>query len=307
MKLESVYCHLLNHFSPIDKDALFSGEWSIIIISNNGDCQPIDYIRQFSLSVGPQITSTIVPTITLTTTTTPISSTTITDVTTITSSAPPSTTTVQGAPSATITVHPLPTITIVTRGVFTVTSIAHVADIVATSTVLTSPFCAQAAFAEPTAESKVPDPVNNEIQVTILGSNAPRDLPAPTLIARRGGSALQKRRGREEIIEVRSISARGLDKRAPDEPTTTITESSSTATDFSTITLPTSFVTGTTTLVQTSTTTPTVTVSKRGARATTVTAPGITFTNTFFIPVTEVVVTRTDAVTATITSALPCN
>ncbi|KAF2165342.1 hypothetical protein M409DRAFT_24191 [Zasmidium cellare ATCC 36951] len=288
---------------PIDKDQLTSGEWSLIIISNNGQCDPIDYIRQFSLSVGPQSTTTVVPTVTLTTTSTPISSTIITSTTTIVSSASPSTTTAVGAPSATVTYYPLPTITIVTRGVFTITSTSQVASIVATSTVTTSGPCAFAALAEPTPEVKnlIPDPINNKISVSILGNNIAR-AAEPTLITRRGGSTFSKRK--EEIIQIRSPA---LQKRAPDEPTTTIIDSTAVpSTSTSTIYAPTQTVTGTTTLVSTSTTTPVVTVSQGGAKVTTVTASRKTITNTFFIPATQVVVTRTSALTATVTSSLGC-
>jgi len=58
--------------SPIDKDQLFSGGWSIIIISNNGNAPPIAYQRDFHLTVGPQNTTTYTPTVTATVTTTPI-------------------------------------------------------------------------------------------------------------------------------------------------------------------------------------------------------------------------------------------
>lgn len=45
--------------SPIPKSSLISGEYSIIIISNNGDGDPIAYERDISLTVGPQQTSTV--------------------------------------------------------------------------------------------------------------------------------------------------------------------------------------------------------------------------------------------------------
>ncbi|KAF2706996.1 hypothetical protein K504DRAFT_384493 [Pleomassaria siparia CBS 279.74] len=44
---------------PITKGQLYSGDWSVVIISNNGDAAPIAYERDFSLSVGPQSTSTV--------------------------------------------------------------------------------------------------------------------------------------------------------------------------------------------------------------------------------------------------------
>ncbi|KAF2812432.1 uncharacterized protein BDZ99DRAFT_383484 [Mytilinidion resinicola] len=44
---------------PLDKDQLWSGPWSILILSNNGNDAPIAYERDFELSVGPQNTSTV--------------------------------------------------------------------------------------------------------------------------------------------------------------------------------------------------------------------------------------------------------
>lgn len=45
--------------SPLDKDQLFSGDWSVLIISNNGDADPIAYERDFYLSVGVPATATV--------------------------------------------------------------------------------------------------------------------------------------------------------------------------------------------------------------------------------------------------------
>lgn len=44
------------------QNQLYSGEWSLIIISNNGDGNPLANMRDFSLSVGPQQTLTVTPT-----------------------------------------------------------------------------------------------------------------------------------------------------------------------------------------------------------------------------------------------------
>jgi hypothetical protein len=44
---------------PLEKDELSSGAWSVIIISNNGDEAPIAYQRDFSLSVGIAVTTTV--------------------------------------------------------------------------------------------------------------------------------------------------------------------------------------------------------------------------------------------------------
>ena len=84
---------LIASYSPIDKDQLFSGEWSIIIISNNGDAQPIAYERDFSLTVGPQNTTTYTPTVTVSVTTTPIVNSTMVVTDTDSSTLPQSTVT----------------------------------------------------------------------------------------------------------------------------------------------------------------------------------------------------------------------
>lgn len=36
----------------MQKDDMWSGDWSVILISNNGDGTPIAYERDFSLTVG---------------------------------------------------------------------------------------------------------------------------------------------------------------------------------------------------------------------------------------------------------------
>jgi hypothetical protein len=57
---------------PIEKDSLVSGDWSVLLYSNNGACQPFNARRDFVLSVGVQQTTTVTPMVVFTTTTTPI-------------------------------------------------------------------------------------------------------------------------------------------------------------------------------------------------------------------------------------------
>lgn len=57
---------------PLEKDQLASGEWSVLIISNNAQADPFAYQRDFYLSVGPQKTTTYTPTVTLSYTSTPV-------------------------------------------------------------------------------------------------------------------------------------------------------------------------------------------------------------------------------------------
>lgn len=45
--------------SPIQKKDLVSGNYLLVILSNNGDAEPISYQRNISLSIGPQVTTTV--------------------------------------------------------------------------------------------------------------------------------------------------------------------------------------------------------------------------------------------------------
>jgi hypothetical protein len=44
---------------PLNKNDLYTGEWSVLLISNNGNAEPIAYERDFYLSVGTPVTSTV--------------------------------------------------------------------------------------------------------------------------------------------------------------------------------------------------------------------------------------------------------
>jgi len=49
-----------------------TGQWTILVIGNNGDGNPFAYERDFNLTVGPQETTTITPTVTFTQTSIPL-------------------------------------------------------------------------------------------------------------------------------------------------------------------------------------------------------------------------------------------
>ena len=61
-----------NICSPTLKNQLVTGHWSVILISNNGDGEPIAYERDFNLTVGTQKTATFTPTVTVSVTSTPV-------------------------------------------------------------------------------------------------------------------------------------------------------------------------------------------------------------------------------------------
>lgn len=101
------------------KERLYDGDWSLLVISNNGDDgEPIAYQRDFSLTVGEQKTSTVTPTVTVHNVETPVVNITSTIVETITETAPVSTIT---SGRGTNTVTPKPTAITSTRGLITLT------------------------------------------------------------------------------------------------------------------------------------------------------------------------------------------
>lgn len=56
---------------PIEKAQMESGNWTIVVVGNNGDGKPFAWQRDFSLSVAPQQTTTIADTVDITVTKTP--------------------------------------------------------------------------------------------------------------------------------------------------------------------------------------------------------------------------------------------
>ncbi|KAF2720150.1 hypothetical protein K431DRAFT_271147 [Polychaeton citri CBS 116435] len=46
----------------LNKNQLWSGDWSVLAYSNNGECQPINFERDFVLNVATQATLTVTPT-----------------------------------------------------------------------------------------------------------------------------------------------------------------------------------------------------------------------------------------------------
>jgi len=57
---------------PLENEQMSSGEWTILVIGNNGDGNPFAYERDFSLTVGPQETASTTQTVTYTQTSTPV-------------------------------------------------------------------------------------------------------------------------------------------------------------------------------------------------------------------------------------------
>ncbi|KAK4498928.1 hypothetical protein PRZ48_009438 [Zasmidium cellare] len=85
------------------KDSLYSGNWSLLVISNNGNADPIAYQRDFSLDVGAQSTTYVYPTVTVDPSSTTIETSTTETQVTITSTVPQTTITATHTISSLVT------------------------------------------------------------------------------------------------------------------------------------------------------------------------------------------------------------
>lgn len=205
------------------QDKLYSGDWSLVVISNNGDGDPIAYQRDFSLTVGTPTTVTITPTVTATDLETSISSIVSTTSSTITTTLVPQTTTKHALiafAKPTLMSHPL-SVQVVTKDLFTVTKTQYAPQITQTT------ISAQASCASPTPNWK-PDPIA-KIEITILKTISQRVNSAKF---KRG--ALKDAAAKQEFVEKRAERLQGLDKRAPDASVITVTATNTN--DFVTVT-----------------------------------------------------------------------
>jgi len=279
---------------PIQEDQMYSGNWTIVVISNNGDCDPIDYMREFYVSVGPQVTTTATPL----TSTTATSTVTDTVITTQSASA-----TITGSES--LVVIPNTGVTVRTVTPSATTSITFVAlYTVKVTTSVTS--TAQATSTTCTTKTAKADVLNTKIRITAL-----RKTPAATATAAATQNAV---RAASPLIEEPVVSPvwetvirrdAALGKRTPEAPTITVTASTRTTTvNTQTVT---STLTGTITSVSTLTLHPTVTVNG-AASISTVTAPQPTVYNTIYnvFSITFVTTTKTAVITQTSTVTTAC-
>ena len=295
-----------------EKDRLYDGEWSLLIISNNGNAEPIAYQRDFSLEVGEQQTTTVTPTVTVHDQQTPVVNVTSTAFETITQTAAVSTIT---SGRGTQTVTPKPTTITNTRGFFTVTQRTQTWDVIPSTTTV-----AASCSIKPTRH--VRDPVAS-IVPTVLGDlnemveniiNGHKSLIGGIFggifSKSRFNSAFHFKRelaaGRSPSEELKKAfvaeraanlkqkrQALGLGKRAPDDRTKTVTDDhpfTSTISEVGSAT--------TQTITTTQQTTVTSTPPPVTAGPVTVTGEQVTRTRNVNIPV--VVTTKTQTYTTTI-------
>ncbi|KAK4984633.1 hypothetical protein LTR50_006483 [Elasticomyces elasticus] len=94
---------------PLFKNQMYSGDWSILILGNNGDGNPFAYERDFSINAGPQQTTYVTRTVTYTATIIPTTTITSTSVVSTTSTVPATTTVVIPSATQIETITPAPT------------------------------------------------------------------------------------------------------------------------------------------------------------------------------------------------------
>lgn len=298
---------------PLDKDDLWSGAWSVIIISNNGDAEPIAYQRDFSLEVAVPVTTTYTPTMIVSATTTPIVESTkyntITEIITSTK-----TVTSKYTKSKTITKTPKKVTTTKTKILGTITKHAYtvVPTVVTKTKTLTCSIPKRQPHHDPWAR----------ITPTVVHAAA-LETGSPIASTTATTSGVRRRRdakrhvpadNRAEFLaarEARLADAQVIEKRGLDNSTATVTELDTskwaTSTSMSTAPASTNWVTED---VETSVTTTATETFWSGVTKVviTVTAPTPTKTKTKYTNVkTTVTTTRRPTVTVTIKTAPPAS
>jgi hypothetical protein len=297
------------------KDRLYDGAWSLLIIANNGQDDPIAYQRDFSLEVGEQQTSTIRPTVTVHDKQTPVVNITSTAFETITQTAAASTIT-SGRGTQTIT--PKPTTITNTRGFITVTQRTQTWDVIAsTTTVPASCSIKPTRHVRDPIASIVPYVLGDDLQnvvENIINGGSPKSLIGGIISSvfhpfgkSRFNSAFQFKRelaaGRSPSEELKQafVAERAanlkrqaaLEKRSPDDRTKTVT-------DDHPFTSTISEVGSATTQTITTTQQTTITSTPPAVTAGPITVTGKQQTRTRNINIPVVVTTKTQTFTTTI-------
>ncbi|KAF2429054.1 hypothetical protein EJ08DRAFT_698635 [Tothia fuscella] len=210
---------------PIQKSQLVTGDWSLVILSNNGNGDSIAYQRDFSLIVGPQITTTDTIVAMVSEVSTPLTTVTVTATSTDLVTLPAVTTTVASVtrnPTRTIT----PQSTIITttkvhtinngRPIFTLIKTTHTVD--ATCTV-SLPRKDRKATISPTIPGfTVKWPHKRGLPTPVARRMPTPDAPVDSYLVFKGRSIPYNK------AEFNSKRRANLAKRAPDSPIVTVTD-----------------------------------------------------------------------------------
>ncbi|THX35396.1 hypothetical protein D6D12_00308 [Aureobasidium pullulans] len=198
---------------PIQKNQMYSGDWTLVLLDNNGNNTSFSAKRVLHLDVGEQVTSTVIPTITLSVTQTPTSvvNATITDLDSTTLLPSCVTSLASNAKTQTVTSYP-PRETITTSSTATVKRTTTVFTYTI-KTYTETKVCA-AAFAAMSADPTA-DPSLVAIAQAAVASASSAVVPA------------RRSRIRRDVTKVMQVAKRhgvALAKRAPDSSTVTSTD-----------------------------------------------------------------------------------
>ncbi|QDS75105.1 hypothetical protein FKW77_007220 [Venturia effusa] len=246
---------------PQNKNQLFSGAWSVVIISNNGAAAPIAYQRDFSLSVAPQVTATYTPSVTVPVLYTPVVNSTVSVTYTTNTTLAALTTTV---PASTViptkTVIPTAVTTTSTKNLFTISLVLPTASVLKVTNIATAS-CFVPPF-RPIFDRKASiTPTVGQISASALASTSSAAPLATGAKFRVKDRRLAFNSEADRLAWLQEREERfvgGLFKRAPDNQTVTITDTNTAhyPTITTTSTLPALTATITSTSVFTATITP---------------------------------------------------
>jgi hypothetical protein len=198
---------------PILKNQMYSGDWTLLLLDNNGNASTFNAKRRLHLSVGEQVTSVVIPTITLSVTSTPTSTVnaTITDLDFTTISPSSVTSLASNAGTQTVWSYP-PRETVTTSSTSTVTrtrtSFTYTVEAYTETEICAHIFAAE--VADPTADAGL-------LSIASAAIASASATPAPARRAR-------VRRDTTKVLQVERRNVVHLAKRAPDSATITSTD-----------------------------------------------------------------------------------
>ncbi|KAI4726714.1 hypothetical protein E4T49_05550 [Aureobasidium sp. EXF-10728] len=265
---------------PMDKNEMWSGDWSVLIISNNGNDDPIAYERDFYLSVGVPSTTTYTPTVTVTSTSTPLVLITETStIVSITTLAAKTTTVASVTKSPTVTITPAISTVVVTKTATLRKTDYTVVPVLTTKTITAScsmppsqqwpdPTCTITPTLVTAAALSTDDSASSTKSAS-AAATAATTSSAPAQKIRRGlfdRAVPLDRAARIAERKARREASNKLHRRAPDSATTTMTQTDTSLyiTSTSVITGDPTTITSTTVATSTSTSTPPVVTVKSG-------------------------------------------
>ncbi|KAH0383658.1 hypothetical protein KCU92_g5174, partial [Aureobasidium melanogenum] len=280
---------------PILKNQMYSGDWTLLLLDNNGNASTFNAKRRLHLSVGEQVTSVVIPTITLSVTSTPTSTVnaTITDLDFTTISPSSVTSLASNAGTQTVWSYP-PRETVTTSSTSTVTrtrtSFTYTVEAYTETEICAHIFAAE--VADPTADAGL-------LSIASAAIASASATPAPARRAR-------VRRDTTKVLQVERRNVVHLAKRAPDSATITSTDTNTAHWSSVTSSFTASPVVHTSTTTVESTTTITPTPITIVATGTTVTKTAETSTRTITRRTTTTSkTTKTVIATLSVTSWVP--